>query len=167
MALTGLVGACASYHHLIEDLTGNSGPKFKGVREDALGTDATRQSQLATAPVVIPAAVTNQSWPQPGGAPSNVMQNLTLNINLRTVFSVDAGRGSDSDGKITAPPIVVGGRVYVLDSGAKVIDATVVAKSITTGGPSADGTATAIGLVLSSVSSPPQGGRWLPLPTAA
>jgi len=120
LALAGLVAGCGSARHLIDDLTGNTGPKFTGAREDALGTDTTRQSQLATAPVVIPAAVTNQSWSQPGGAPSNVMQNLTLNIDLRRVFSIDAGRGSDSDGKITAPPIVVGGRIYVLDSSAKV-----------------------------------------------
>lgn len=120
LALAGLVAACSSAQHLIDDFTGNSGPKFTGAREDALSPDTSRQSQLATEPVVIPAAVTNQSWSQPGGAPSNVMQNLALNVDLRSVFSVDAGRGSDSDGKITAPPIVVGGRIYVLDSGAKV-----------------------------------------------
>jgi hypothetical protein len=42
----------------------------------------------------------------------------------------------------------------------------VVAMSSTTGGSSPPGTATAIGLVDSSMSSPPQGGRWLALPTA-
>ncbi len=120
LALVGLVAACSSAEHLIDKFTGNAGPKFTGVREDALSKDAAPQSQLATAPVVVPAAVTNQSWSQPGGAPSNVMENLTLNIDLRQVFSIDAGRGSDSDGRLTAPPIVVGGRVYVLDSGAKV-----------------------------------------------
>jgi hypothetical protein len=38
--------------------------------------------------------------------------------------------------------------------------------SSTTAGSSPAGTATAIGLVDSSMSSPPQGGRWLALPTA-
>jgi hypothetical protein len=44
--------------------------------------------------------------------------------------------------------------------------ATVVAMSRTMGGSSPAGTATAIGLVDSSMSSPPHGGRWLALPTA-
>ncbi len=130
LALVSLVAACSSAENLINKFTGNSGAKFAGVREDALGKDTAHQSQLATAPVVVPAAVTNQSWAQPGGTPSNVMQNLALNIDLRQVFSIDAGRGSDSDGRLTAPPIVVGGRVYVLDTGAKVR-----AFSATTGAP--------------------------------
>ena len=46
------------------------------------------------------------------------------------------------------------------------IDATVVAKSITTGAPFPAGIATARGFVLSSRSVPPQGGIWLPPPTA-
>ena len=38
--------------------------------------------------------------------------------------------------------------------------------SSTTGGSWSAGTPTAIGLVDSSISMPPQGGRWLALPTA-
>jgi len=44
--------------------------------------------------------------------------------------------------------------------------ATVVAMSSTIGGSSPAGMATAIGLVDSSISTPPQGGRWFALPTA-
>ncbi len=120
VALAGWLGACTSATQLIDDITGKQKESFAGVREDVLGNDATHKLLLANEPVVVPVAVTNPSWSQPGGAPSNVMQNLSLNINLRQVFAVSAGRGSDSDGRLTAPPIVVGGRVYVLDAGAVV-----------------------------------------------
>ncbi len=120
MVLAGLLGACGSGEKLIEKFTGKKEVTFVGTREDVLNPDVAAQPQLATAPVVIPAAITNQSWAQPGGVPSNVMENLSLNINLKKVFSINAGRGSDSDGRLTTTPIVVGGRIYVLDSGAQV-----------------------------------------------
>ena len=120
MALAGLLGACASGEKLIEKFTGKKETSFVGAREDVLNPGVAATPQLATAPVVVPAAITNQSWAQPGGVPSNVMQNLALNINLKQVFSVNAGQGSDSDGRLTATPIVVGGRIYVLDSVAMV-----------------------------------------------
>lgn len=120
LVLSGLLGACASGERLIEKFTGNNNPKFAGVREDVLKPGVAARPKLATAPVVVPAAITNQSWAQPGGVPSNVMENLSLNISLKQVFSVNAGQGSDSDGRLTSTPIVVGGRIYVLDSVAKV-----------------------------------------------
>lgn len=120
LALAGLVGACSSAEKLIDQVTGKDTEKFTGPRESVLGNTSTGQVETATEPVVIPAAITNQSWAQPGGVPSNVMHNLALGSDLKRVFSVDAGRGSDSDGRLTASPIVVGGRVYVLDSEAVV-----------------------------------------------
>jgi outer membrane protein assembly factor BamB len=120
LALAALVGACGSAEKLIDKFTGTDSEKFAGPRESVLANTDANQVTAATEPVVIPAAISNQSWAQPGGVPSNAMHNLALNMELRRVFAVSAGRGSDSDGRLTASPIVVGGRVYVLDSEAVV-----------------------------------------------
>ncbi|MGI9463352.1 MAG: PQQ-binding-like beta-propeller repeat protein, partial [Aestuariivirgaceae bacterium] len=48
------------------------------------------------------------------------LHNLTLSRQLKRAWAIDAGTGSDSDGRLTASPIVVGGRIYVLDSQATV-----------------------------------------------
>ena len=70
--------------------------------------------------VSIPAAVANSSWTQPGGTASNAPGNLAARASLSRSWSADAGAGSSGDGKLTAPPIVVAGRVYVLDARASV-----------------------------------------------
>ncbi|VAW17924.1 hypothetical protein MNBD_ALPHA09-400 [hydrothermal vent metagenome] len=70
--------------------------------------------------VSIPAAVANSSWAQPGGVASNAPGNLSARSSLSRIWSASAGAGSSGDGKLTAPPIVVAGRVYVLDAGAAV-----------------------------------------------
>ena len=68
----------------------------------------------------IPAAVSNSSWAQPGGAASNAPGHLATRSSLSRAWSASAGQGSSSDGKLTAPPIVVSGRIYVLDASAHV-----------------------------------------------
>jgi len=120
VALTGWLGACSSAEKFIDQVTGSEGDKLAGARESVLGANNASRMQVATEPEVIPAAISNQSWAQPGGVPSNVMQNLALNIDLKQLFAVSAGRGSDSDGRLTAPPIIVAGRIYVVDSEAVV-----------------------------------------------
>lgn len=71
-------------------------------------------------PVVVPAAQTNRDWSQPGGTPTNALHNLSLSDSLQPAWSVSAGAGSDGEGRLIATPIVVGGRVYVLDTRATV-----------------------------------------------
>ena len=77
---------------------------------------------LATAdrPMMLPAVATNDSWSQPGGAPSNVAGHLALNASVKTAWTGDAGQGSGKYGKISASPIVYDGKVYTLDAAGKV-----------------------------------------------
>lgn len=70
--------------------------------------------------VSLPAPVSNTTWAQPGGEASNAPGHLAAGTRLARVWSADAGEGSSSYGKLTAPPIIVGGRIYVLDSAAHV-----------------------------------------------
>ncbi|HHN72722.1 MAG TPA: hypothetical protein ENK13_01405, partial [Thermopetrobacter sp.] len=119
-----LLGACSQTDSLVNDLLGETGlfgerdVRLPGQREDLFGDDAARRR--SEEPVAIPAAVRNTSWAQPGGRASNANQNLALGRPLRRAFSASAGAASDSDGRISAPPIVIAGRVHVLDAKATV-----------------------------------------------
>lgn len=70
--------------------------------------------------VVLPAAVTNAEWPQPGGNPAHVMGHLQTGTVLNQAWRVPIGEGGGFRAKITAQPIVAGGRIYAMDSNAVV-----------------------------------------------
>ncbi|MGE0212225.1 MAG: PQQ-binding-like beta-propeller repeat protein [Parvibaculaceae bacterium] len=117
----GLAGCSGAAEKLLEPFQGNDDKVLPGAREAVLTANEQQSTQAsANDPVVIPTAVTNASWAQPGGVPSNAYHNLALGPQLSRVFSINAGAGSDGDGRLTASPIIVGGRVFVLDSQAKV-----------------------------------------------
>ncbi len=121
VALGVLLSGCGASEMLIGKFGGSSDEVLPGAREAVLQPRAFGASESATSePVVIPAAVSNASWAQPGGVPSHAMHNLALGSDIKRAFAVNVGRGSDSYGRVTATPIVAGGRVFVLDSRATV-----------------------------------------------
>jgi len=85
-------------------------------REDGLSGEIA----AATEPVALPPQTTNPDWSQPGGAPNNAPGHLALQAAVKTAWTADIGTGSNSDGKLTVSPIVVGGRIYTMDTEAKV-----------------------------------------------
>jgi outer membrane protein assembly factor BamB len=76
--------------------------------------------QVSARPVSLPPAKVNASWTQPGGTPSNSLGHLALSGSLRKVWSADAGTGSSSSGRLSAVPLVAGGKVFTLDAGGTV-----------------------------------------------
>lgn len=66
--------------------------------------------------IIVPASYKNMFWPQAGGYPSHVMQNMAFNENEpKRIWTADIGDGS---GRIplTAQPIVADGKVFTLDT---------------------------------------------------
>ena len=80
---------------------------------------------LATAeatPIEIAPTANNEDWPQSGGYPHHIMQNLSLGqiANLERIWSEDAGKGSDDKLPLNAPPVIANGAVFTLDSNLRV-----------------------------------------------
>jgi outer membrane protein assembly factor BamB len=80
-------------------------------------------------PVVVPDAVVNPDWPQPGGNGPKSQQHVALGQALGAARDRKIA-GSSSKKRLGAGPVVGGGRVYVVD-----VNAVVHAYDLRTGAP--------------------------------
>ncbi len=64
----------------------------------------------------LPAPVTNTDWTQSGGSATKSLGQLALGSSLARAFTVQAGHGSSLTERLAASPIIVGGRVYTIDT---------------------------------------------------
>jgi outer membrane protein assembly factor BamB len=122
LAVGAALSACESGPSLssipgVSSLFGESDkPPLPGERVSVLSSDSNSSAEVESKePVVLPAAQENASWSQPGGVPTNAPGHLAYAGGAKTIWSEDAGAGSNSDGKIIALPIVHGGKIYTLD----------------------------------------------------
>ncbi len=126
LALALMVSGCDTWEG-IGDTVGdwfapNNKSKLRGERipltalDDALKPDAA----LTNAAVTLPAPYRNPEWTQPGGFASNAVYHLEASGHLRQLWDADGGKGSDTSSRLTASPVVGGGRIFVLDSEAHV-----------------------------------------------
>lgn len=70
--------------------------------------------------VVLPAPVRNAGWPQAGGNPAHNMGHLAGRDELAEAWSADIGAGGGYRRVILAQPVVASGKVFTMDSSAKV-----------------------------------------------
>jgi len=96
--------------------------KIRGERISVMTSDESVKPDpsLKDVTVLLPAPYRNTEWPEPGGFASNAMYHLEAGGPLRRIWDADAGTGSNTDSRLTAAPIVAGGKVFVLDAEARV-----------------------------------------------
>ncbi len=118
-----LLGSCT----MLDTMSGwFSGPgkksKLKGERISVMSLDEALKPDptLKDVAVMLPPPYRNDEWPGPGGYASNAMYHLEATGRLRQIWSQEAGKGSDTNSRLTASPIVAHGDIYVLDSQAHV-----------------------------------------------
>ncbi|MDB2439377.1 PQQ-binding-like beta-propeller repeat protein [Hellea sp.] len=70
--------------------------------------------------VVLPPVYANTDWPQVGGNPAHVVQHTGATGNFDKLWSKDTGKGSARKGRVLAPPVVAGGRIYAMDASNRV-----------------------------------------------
>lgn len=71
-------------------------------------------------PVAIPARQNNANWLQRPGSPATRVENAAFSAAPSPIWSVNIGAGDSRKARITADPVVADGRVFALDSSAKV-----------------------------------------------
>ncbi len=121
--VAALASGCDTGRSLTDwlDFTGTK-TKIQGERIPIIASQAelAADPQTAAVKMELPPPKKNMEWPLPGGTPENMMGNLQADGPLEQMWSVSAGKGSDDDSRLTAPPIVAGRLIYVLDSQAHV-----------------------------------------------
>ena len=73
-------------------------------------------SDMANVPVVLPAPVVNDAWPQSGGFADYAMQHLQIGAQPQIAWTADVGAGTTSDRILTTPPVIADGKVFVKDA---------------------------------------------------
>lgn len=113
-----LLAACSAVPNKINPFKKEEEVKLPGERIAVLKSQEGFQVDEAAAkkPVALPPPQRNADWSQPGGVPSNAPGHLDFSGGLGAAWSADIGEGSSDEGRLTASPIVYGGKVYTLDS---------------------------------------------------
>lgn len=126
---SGLLSACASLDAINPF---DKSESEKRAAQGAVGGDDERISILelsetltVTAPVapeqiILPDAYVNTDWPQAGGNVQHVVQHTGATGPLDKIWSVDIGTGSGRKGRIVAPPVIGGGKIFTVDAAYKV-----------------------------------------------
>ncbi len=70
--------------------------------------------------IILPPAINNGDWSQPGGNPANAPGHLAYSGSGQRIWMSSAGRGTGSHGNISASPVISGGRIFVMDVEGKV-----------------------------------------------
>ena len=86
-----------------------------------LGSAAAEMAQADSAhlpAIILPPVVRNADWPQPGGNATHVMGNLAG--GFKPAWSAKIGIGGGYRAKLTAQPVVLGARVFTMDTDAVV-----------------------------------------------
>ncbi len=72
------------------------------------------------APINLPSAQVNSEWTQAPGSAAGRPDHPALSAAPRLVWSANIGSGDGARNRISADPVVAGGRVFALDSNAQV-----------------------------------------------
>lgn len=81
-------------------------------------------------PVRLPAQAVNADWVARGGDASHHIRQPALAATLSPAWSVSIGEGGDKRHRISADPVVAGGRIFTLDSRATVAATSTDGKSL-------------------------------------
>ena len=75
--------------------------------------------RFSSVTVEVPPSYQNSSWPQPGGEADHTLHHISATLEGNRIWRSDIGHASER-GRVTAPPIVVDDRVFVIDADASV-----------------------------------------------
>ncbi len=87
---------------------------------DGLDTELVQRAPEGPRAISLPPQIANSDWTHKAGAPDHAIQHPALATSLRPVWRADIGEGAGRKHRITADPVVAAGRIFTLDSRARV-----------------------------------------------
>jgi outer membrane protein assembly factor BamB len=116
LVLPAVLGGCS----LFDSWFGENKAPLPGKRVAVISPRRGLEVDARDARVVLPPPAANAAWPQAGGIPSHAMGHLQVRDVLAPAWHAGIGEGGGYRSKITAQPVVAGGRVFTMDSDAVV-----------------------------------------------
>lgn len=95
------------------------------VEGQPLPTAPPDQPENLSVPISLPAALSNSEWTHRGGNARHSSVHGTLSSSPQRVWTVNIGSGNSRRNRISASPVIEGGRVFAMDSGAALVATTV------------------------------------------
>ncbi len=92
-------------------------------REAVIGAEGESDAPLAATPVAVAISLPGQTagdWTQVGGNAAHQAGNAAYSGALTPIWAADIGQGDSRKNRITATPVVAGGRIFTLDSAERV-----------------------------------------------
>ncbi len=115
--LLPLLGGCS----LWDNWFGNEKAPLPGTRVAVLTASAEVQvAKPGALKIALPAPAAVADWPQAGGTTAHVMEHPALRDAVAQAWSSSIGTGGGYRRKVTAQPVIAGGRVFAMDSDAVV-----------------------------------------------
>jgi len=116
VAALALVSACSEREIILPGEREDIRPQGIGLTRDF----APEPEDSVSRPIRLPAQKVNAAWAQAPGTAANRTDHAALSGAPGLIWSVPIGAGDGRRVRITADPVVAQGRVYTLDSGARV-----------------------------------------------
>jgi len=123
LALVALVAACGPKEVIL------SGERFpvRAPLEDSLPVEGKPAPKAPddslpaeSRPISLPGVQANADWAQRGGNARHAAPHAALSAAPQLAFAVNVGRGSSRRERLSAAPVVAGGRVFTMDAAATV-----------------------------------------------
>lgn len=99
---------------------GNEEVILEGPRENVVDTVIQEEVLNRVEPISLPPVTANADWTHKNGNVRHQLSHPALGQGLSQVWSVDIGEGNGRKHRITADPVVANGRIYTLDSRARI-----------------------------------------------
>jgi outer membrane protein assembly factor BamB len=117
LALVTALSACSQKETILQGI--RQDPQTAVIGEEPDPSALAPVADVAQ-PIGLPAARANGEWTHRGGTVSHDIGNVALNGALTPIWSAKIGAAAGRKHRITADPVVSGGRVFTLDSRALV-----------------------------------------------
>jgi outer membrane protein assembly factor BamB len=120
VAAMSMMSGCAAIKGIAGGGDKKSTPTI-GNRIDILGTEANTNADpnLANIAVILPPAEVNPAWPQPGGNAAKSPGHVALGEGLARAWTANVA-GATPRARLASAPVVSDGRLYVIDTQARV-----------------------------------------------
>lgn len=114
LGVAGFLSACAEPDVILP----GQREDIRSVLQDqsALEEEQAAFTGNASRAISLPAARVNNDWAQTAGSPANRVTHAALGSSLNLVWAANIGEGDSRKHRITADPVVAGGRVFTLDA---------------------------------------------------